>query len=76
VAGIPLILNGGRSRWSKIQTVVFGVGLAMAVDVWIYLIVTDGSNASYLLPVSFYGSVMVVGLACAYVLFLNKPEKP
>jgi hypothetical protein len=46
--------------------VVFGAGLGMALDEWIYLIATDGSNASYLLPVSLYGSVVVVALACLY----------
>jgi hypothetical protein len=31
---------------------------------------TDGSNASYLLPVSFWGGVVVIGLALAYTATL------
>lgn len=32
---------------------------------------TDGTNASYLLPISFLGAVVVVGLACLYAAFLT-----
>jgi hypothetical protein len=44
--------------------------LRLALDEWVYLIATDGGNASYLLPVSVWGGVVVVGLACAYALGL------
>ncbi len=37
---------------------------------WVYLIATDGTNASYSLPVSFWGGVIVIGLACAYTVVL------
>ena len=71
LGGIPLALfsGGGRLRWAAL--VIFGVGLAMALDEWVYLIVTDGSNASYLLPISFWGGAVVVGLACAYTIVLT-----
>jgi hypothetical protein len=42
----------------------------MALDEWVYLIATDGSNASYLLPVSFWGGAMVIGMACLYTIAL------
>ena len=48
----------------------FVLGLGLALDEWVYLIVTDGSNASYLLPISFWGGVVVVGLAIGYVIVL------
>ena len=50
-----------------VVAVVFGVGLSLALDEWVYLIVTDGSNASYLLPVSFWGGLVMIALACVYV---------
>jgi hypothetical protein len=52
------------------------MGLAMALDEWVYLIATDGSNASYLLPVSFWGGVVVVGLALAYAVALSLRRAP
>ena len=66
IGGVPLAIFRGTTRRLDVALVVFGVGLAMALDEWVYLIATDGSNASYLLPVSFWGGIVVVGLACAY----------
>jgi hypothetical protein len=66
LGGVPLALFRGRSRRLDAAVVVFGVGLGMALDEWVYLIATDGSNASYLLPVSLWGGVIAVSLACAY----------
>jgi hypothetical protein len=68
--GIPLALFPGRSLLLDIASVAFGAGMALALDEWIYLIATDGSNASYLLPVSLRGGVLMVGLAALYVLVL------
>ena len=65
--GVPLALfRGSSNRWLDVATVTFGVGLGLALDEWVYLIATDGSNASYLLPVSFWGSIIMIGLATAY----------
>jgi hypothetical protein len=69
--GIPLALFPGRSLLLDIASVAFGAGLALALDEWLYLIATDGSNASYLLPVSLRGGVLMVGLAALYVLILR-----
>src|SRR5512132_1085308 len=69
--GIPLALFPGRSFLLDIASVAFGAGMALALDEWIYLIATDGSNASYLLPVSLKGGVLMVGLAALYVLVLH-----
>ena len=69
--GVPLALFRGSSWRLDFSTVVFGVGLGLALDEWVYLIATDGSNASYLLPVSFWGSVIMIGLAASYALALT-----
>ena len=69
--GVPLALRAGRSRWLDAACVAFGAGLGLALDEWVYLIATDGSNASYLLPVSFRGGVVVVGLGAAWVVLVG-----
>lgn len=68
--GIPLALFPGRSLILDAAAAAFGAGLALALDEWVYLIATDGSNASYLLPVSLKGGVLMVGLAALYVVVL------
>jgi hypothetical protein len=65
--GIPLALFPGRSRLIDGAAGVFGIGLALALDEWVYLIATDGTNASYLLPVSLRGGIVMVTLAVMYV---------
>lgn len=71
VAGIPLVLRPGRSRGLDAACVVFGAGLCLALDEVVYLIATDGSNASYLLPVSFWGGVVVVGLGALWIALVG-----
>ena len=71
IGGIPLAIFQRPTRALIVARVVFGVGLGMALDEWVYLIATDGSNASYLLPVSLWGAVVVVGLACVYAVTLG-----
>src|SRR5688500_14683894 len=46
--GIPLARFSGRSLILYAASLAFGGGLALALDEWVYLIATDGSNASYL----------------------------
>jgi hypothetical protein len=70
-AGIPLVLRSGRSRALDVASLVFGSGLSLALDEVVYLIATDGSNASYLLPVSFWGGVIVVGLGAAWLVVVG-----
>ena len=65
--GIPLALFAARSRLLDLAAVVLGAGLALSLDEWVYLIATDGSNASYLLPVSLRGGIVMVALAVAYI---------
>lgn len=68
--GIAVILFQGRTRALDAATVGFGVGLSLALDEWVYLITTDGSNASYWLPISFWGGLVMVAAACLYVAIL------
>ena len=70
VSGIPLALFSKSSIILDAMAALFGAGLSLALDEWVYLIVTDGTNASYLLPVSLKGGITMVGLAVAYVAIL------
>lgn len=79
--GVPLAVNRGEGRMVDLAIVLFGVGLGMALDEWVYLIVTPGTNADYLLPVSFWGGLVAIGLACLYVVVLvlflrGKQQRP
>ena len=69
--GIAVILFKGRSRILDAATIGFGIGLSLALDEWVYLITTDGSNTSYLLPISFWGGVVMTALACLYIVMLR-----
>ena len=68
--GIPLAVFRGSTRRLDLALACFGAGLGMALDEWVFLIATDGSNAAYLLPVSLWGAVIVVGVSCAYAVAL------
>ena len=46
ICGIPAILGVSGRQARIILTMGFGVGLSLALDQWVYLIVTDGTNAS------------------------------
>src|SRR5438093_12048569 len=44
LGGVPLAIFQGHGRALDLATIVFGVGLSMALDEWVYLITTDGTN--------------------------------
>lgn len=68
--GIPLVLFPGNTKLLDAAAATFGAGLSLALDEWVYLIVTDGTNASYLLPVSLRGGIVMVSLATLYIAVL------
>ncbi len=70
LGGLPLVLFHSEGRGLDLSAIVFGAGLSMALDEWVYLITTDGSDASYLLPISLWGGITMVSLALAYLLIL------
>lgn len=71
-AGVPLALRPGRFRGVDVASLVFGAGLSLALDEVVYLVVTDGSNAAYLTPASFWGGVAGVGLGAAWVAWWGR----
>ena len=49
---------------------LLGSGSAMVLDQIVFLIATDGSNASYLKPISLWSAVVLEALAVALLLLL------
>ena len=68
--GLPLALFPGSSKLLDAAAVIFSAGLSLALDEWVYLIATDGTNASYLLPVSLRGGIVMISLATLYIAVL------
>ena len=69
-AMLPLLILRPSGRFADTLSIILGVGLGMTLDEWVYLIVTDGSNASYLLPVSLWGSLGLILLCAACIALL------
>jgi len=70
IGGLPLIFFHRNSRMLDVASITFGAGLSMALDEWVYLITTDGSDISYLLPISFWGAVVMISLTSGYIIAL------
>jgi hypothetical protein len=68
--GIPAVI-AGRPR-SSLNVAGFGAGTAMALDQWIYLITTDGTNASYVTSWSLCTGTVMVLLAVGYALIVGR----
>lgn len=64
---IPLAVGVPAGRLRDALLLALGAGLALVLDEWVYLIVTDGSNSAYLLPVSYLGGVTMTALALAFI---------
>ena len=77
-AGIAATAPTLGSRARDGCAALFGVGLALTLDEWIYLIVTDGTNASYWTTPSVAGGFTAVGLAaaCLAVISFRRPSLP
>jgi hypothetical protein len=58
------------SLMNSLALVALGVGSAMVLDQIVFLITTDGSNASYLKPISLWGAIILLTLASALLLIL------
>ena len=71
VAAIPLALGSSGGTTRRLQVAGLGVGLGLMLDEWVYLVMTDGSNASYLLPISGWGALIALGLASLYTIYCH-----
>jgi len=77
-AGIAATASGLGTRARDGCAALFGVGLALTLDEWVYLIVTDGTNASYWTTPSVAGGCAAVGLAAACLALISSrtPWRP
>ena len=69
---IPFLLAGISN--AKIALTA-GFGSALVLDEIIYLIATDGSDLSYLSPVSFWGGVFFMSIIVAVTLLVYHIKK-
>ena len=65
---IPLVVGTPKPRSADLLVGGLGVGLSLALDEVVYLIATDGSNQSYLTPVSWIGGAALILLASGYAI--------
>jgi hypothetical protein len=68
VCVIPLVVGAPKRRTADLLVGGLGVGLSLALDEVVYLIATDGSNQSYLTPVSWIGGATLILLASGYAI--------
>lgn len=71
-AAMVLVFGVRPDPLRRLAEVALGAGSAMVLDEVVYLITTDGSNAAYLLPISLWGAVVLMGLATAMLLALYR----
>ena len=72
---IPLALVPTRRRVTEALIFGLGVGLSLGLDEVVYLIMTDGSNASYLTRPSWIGGIVFVLAAAAYALVISRGNR-
>jgi hypothetical protein len=72
VFGLPPMVSESHKPISMLNACGFAIGLAMALDQWVYLITTDGSNASYITTWSLWTGALMVGLGVVYALLSRR----
>src|SRR5262249_33221792 len=65
---VAFVPQASLVRWAALVTL--GAGTAMVLDQIVFLITTDGSNASYLKPISLWGAIVLEVLAIVLLVVL------
>lgn len=73
LGGLPAILFIHNNKLIASAVSTFGIGLALTLDEFVYLIVAPGrgTNAEYWLPYSYWGGIVVISAALIYVAILD-----
>jgi hypothetical protein len=66
--GLPPMVSESHKPISMLNACGFAIGLTMALDQWVYLITTDGTNASYITAWSLWTGALMVLLGAIYAL--------
>ena len=69
---IPLVVGAPKPLTADLLVGGLGIGLSLALDEVVYLIATDGSNQSYLTPVSWIGGATLILLASGYAIAIAR----
>ncbi len=72
VCCIPLAIGQVSNRARRRLVIGLGIGLSLTLDEVVYLIMTDGSNASYLTRPSWIGGIILVVLGALYTGFVAR----
>jgi hypothetical protein len=67
----PLLLSSPTGWRRDALLLGFGASTSLVLDEVVYLIATDGSNASYFTSVSWVGAIVLICAACAYAAALS-----
>ncbi|HJR60809.1 MAG TPA: hypothetical protein VJ813_15475 [Vicinamibacterales bacterium] len=73
IFGLPAMISERRRPVSMPSASGFAIGLTLALDQWVYLITTDGTNAAYVTPWSLWSGAVMVLLGVAYALVSRRP---
>ena len=60
---------------NKITIILAGIGSALILDEIVYLIATDGSDASYLTAVSLWGAITLIAIILTLAIILYNAKK-
>ncbi len=66
-----LVAFSKRPRWQQVlATAAVGIGSALILDEFTYLVATQGTDADYVSPVSLFGAIVCIALAVTLLLVL------
>jgi hypothetical protein len=73
IAAAFVLAFGTRNRWlAHLTPAALGIGSAMVLDEVTYLVATQASDADYVSALSFWGALVLVSLAVAFLFVLYK----
>ena len=80
IGGVPAVLLRSEDFLKSAAVCVFGIGLGLALDEWLLLVIRDAApDTPYMSASSLAGALLLVALVCVYTVlvsrFLSKREE-